>query len=689
MSYKKRVSVEHIIGIILVFAVLFVIGCTKFEEQQFREKYENEIRAEIKQVIKDALAESEQNANFSTIEHIVFKVIDGDTFEIETGEKVRFIGIDTPERNEPYYEEAKLFLTSKIQGRKVTLQKDVSDKDQFGRLLRYVYSGGELINLELVESGYAKAVSYPPDTRFNEIFNQAESYAKSKGAGIWYDPKTTQKQEFGSCSTYNNDNVHKIKYDFWDIETNNKINQCLETSENIEFIDVTNNPFVQKYPSVDGNFVAWEDYRNGKSDVYLYDIAQKETKRITTYENADFKPIVRKDLILYHKLYEGNAVKKMPQTATEGPNELFLYDIKNDTFIQLSNVNEDHGIITKEKFDGDYFVSYGLYKINKINRDPDRIVTVKHFGDGGNSFFIDKNGEIESLSLSKDNPIANTQIKFVPGYIQKLRKSNIEPPVGFGGVLIINDPTPPNFKLICTSKWCDRLLNDPTYMDCWYSEKFCKRDTSHTPSIINASMIDAIGDIPKDGYLIGGKTILKIDGGEYYQMPEGLSYKQINPSIGVALEYDLKWGLENLAMVDPNKKPAFYSIEIPKEALRQFDSDINGFKICLKMHKEIYNTSVCDRHRNYLRIYDFKKDKFYTIRGSLWEGNQLIEMGSLGEYEPKVSIGEYEPRISMNVLENDGEFEFNDNKIVWTVNNEKIINGVSDQNTEIRLAVIE
>ncbi len=498
-----------------------------------------------------------------------------------------------------------------------------------------------------------------------------------------------KKQTLDSCSTYNNDNVHKIKYDFWDIDTNNKIERCLETSKNIEFIDITNDPFIQKYPSVDGNFVVWEDYRNGKSDVYLYDILKKETKRITTYENADFKPIVRKNSILYHKLYEGNAVKKMPPTATEGPNELFFYDVKNDTFIQLSNVNLDLGIIAKEKFDGDYFVSYNLpetsslYKIDKINRYPDRIVTLKYFGDsGGGSFFIDENGEIESVSYSIDNPVVKAKIKFVPGNIQKLRKSNFEPPENFGDVLIIDDPTPQNLKRICTSKWCDRLLNDPTYMDCWYSEKFCKRDTSHAPSIINASIIDGIGDIPKDGYLVGGLTILKIDDGEYYQMPGGLPYRQMNPSIGIALEYDLKWGLESLAMVDPNKKPAFYSTEIPKEVLRQFDSDINGFKICLKMHKDAYGEPVCDRHRDYLRIYDFKKDKFFTIKGSLWEGNQLVERGDLGKF-----VEEF--KILRGKLEKSSEFEFNDNKIVWTVNNEKIINGISDQNTDIKLAVIE
>ena len=157
MSNKKSDSVDYSIGVILIFALLFVVGCTELEEKQFRDKYEQEIRQELKEIVKEALIEA-KNLNISSTEKLVTRIIDGDTFEIETGEKVRLIGIDTPEKNEPNYEEAKLFLISNIQGRKVILQKDVSDKDKFGRLLRYVYLEGELINLRLVEEGYAKSV---------------------------------------------------------------------------------------------------------------------------------------------------------------------------------------------------------------------------------------------------------------------------------------------------------------------------------------------------------------------------------------------------------------------------------------------------------------------------------------------------------------------------------------------------
>ncbi len=114
------------------------------------------------------------------------RVIDGDTIEISGGEKVRLIGIDTPEKGQHFYGEAKERLAELIGGKEIVLEKDTTDRDKYGRLLRYIYvNGSELVNLRMVEEGLASVLIYPPDSEFEEDLRKAESLAREAGLGIW------------------------------------------------------------------------------------------------------------------------------------------------------------------------------------------------------------------------------------------------------------------------------------------------------------------------------------------------------------------------------------------------------------------------------------------------------------------------------------------------------------------------
>ena len=107
------------------------------------------------------------------------RIIDGDTFELSTGEKVRLICKDTPEVNEKGYEEAKEFLSNLILNKEIRLEKDISETDKYNRLLRYAFisnpedSTSEIfINKELVSQGYAEIMRIKPDvSRCGEIAN--------------------------------------------------------------------------------------------------------------------------------------------------------------------------------------------------------------------------------------------------------------------------------------------------------------------------------------------------------------------------------------------------------------------------------------------------------------------------------------------------------------------------------------
>ncbi len=137
-------------------------------------------------------SQPEQSVN--TIEAQVVRVIDGDTIEVNIGGqiyKVRYIGIDTPETvhptigEEPCGKEASDKNRELVEGKVVKLEKDVSEMDKYGRLLRYVYVGDVFINAELVRLGYAQVATYPPDVKYQDLFLQLQREAREAGRGCW------------------------------------------------------------------------------------------------------------------------------------------------------------------------------------------------------------------------------------------------------------------------------------------------------------------------------------------------------------------------------------------------------------------------------------------------------------------------------------------------------------------------
>lgn len=133
-----------------------------------------------------------------TTEANVVRVVDGDTIVVAYGGreyKVRYIGMDTPETVDPSSpvewmgQEASGANKALVAGKTVVLEKDVSETDQFGRLLRYVWltngSTWTLVNLELVKQGFASVATYPPDVKYVDAYLAAEQDARAGGIGLW------------------------------------------------------------------------------------------------------------------------------------------------------------------------------------------------------------------------------------------------------------------------------------------------------------------------------------------------------------------------------------------------------------------------------------------------------------------------------------------------------------------------
>ena len=123
----------------------------------------------------------------------VVRVVDGDTIGVAgLPDSVRLIGIDTPELDDPRPRQrclarlAKERIDSLTSRRKVRLVRDVLDRDRYRRLLRYVYlPDGRLVNLVMVEEGYATVLTVPPNVRLAPLFLSAQSTARRQERGLW------------------------------------------------------------------------------------------------------------------------------------------------------------------------------------------------------------------------------------------------------------------------------------------------------------------------------------------------------------------------------------------------------------------------------------------------------------------------------------------------------------------------
>ncbi len=173
-----------ILGALALTLVLLIVGCANSEGNPLPSPTQLPVATQ-----------SEKPTAIVTNEALypVDRVIDGDTVVVKIGDKfftVRYIGINTPEITpvECFGKEATEKNRQLVEGKKVRLEKDVSETDQYGRLLRYVYlEDGTFVNETLVRTGYAHAVTYPPDVKHQEKFREAERDARINNRGLWSD----------------------------------------------------------------------------------------------------------------------------------------------------------------------------------------------------------------------------------------------------------------------------------------------------------------------------------------------------------------------------------------------------------------------------------------------------------------------------------------------------------------------
>lgn len=136
---------------------------------------------------------------------LVTRAVDGDTLALETGEKVRLIGIDTPEfhTSKKLYRDAQRskqdvpaiqklgqrsleFTRNLVEGKRVSLEFDVDKYDRYDRLLAYVYlKDGTFVNAKIVKEGYASLMTYPPNVKYADLFKKLYQQARESKKGLW------------------------------------------------------------------------------------------------------------------------------------------------------------------------------------------------------------------------------------------------------------------------------------------------------------------------------------------------------------------------------------------------------------------------------------------------------------------------------------------------------------------------
>ncbi|MGD7043801.1 thermonuclease family protein [Jeotgalibacillus proteolyticus] len=140
----------------------------------------------------------------------VINIVDGDTIDVRLSngaeERIRLLLIDTPETKhprlgvQPFGVEAADYTKEALLGKTVKLEKDISDRDRYGRVLAYIWIDNNLFNEELIRQGLARVAVYPPDLKYEDQFKRVQSVAREEARGIWSIENYATEDEFDQKS---------------------------------------------------------------------------------------------------------------------------------------------------------------------------------------------------------------------------------------------------------------------------------------------------------------------------------------------------------------------------------------------------------------------------------------------------------------------------------------------------------
>ncbi|MCL5069752.1 MAG: thermonuclease family protein [Actinobacteria bacterium] len=181
-SFRTSIFKTNLLIIVIVsllFAMFFQVSCGIYYTENVKDFSESSSGSPSDN------SNIYENSNYNNDGYRVVYVVDGDTLELKNGKILRLIGINTPETDMYFYKEAREFMEILVLNKQVKLERDVTDKDIYGRFLRYVYCPEYFVNLKIVRCGFANSYTYPPDIKYTDEFLEAERSARENDAGLW------------------------------------------------------------------------------------------------------------------------------------------------------------------------------------------------------------------------------------------------------------------------------------------------------------------------------------------------------------------------------------------------------------------------------------------------------------------------------------------------------------------------
>lgn len=177
-------------GLPYVALLIAILAATLLQHIQLANRfsgYRNEMNTRIA-VLERVASRSILNPIAYGIPQRVSRIIDGDTVALENGEQLRYLGVDAPELTigQCYSLEAAERNRDLVTGQDITFYRDISERDQYGRILGYAYlPDGTFVNAKLIEEGYGFAYTYPPDVSQHVLLKGLEQEAKEGSRGLW------------------------------------------------------------------------------------------------------------------------------------------------------------------------------------------------------------------------------------------------------------------------------------------------------------------------------------------------------------------------------------------------------------------------------------------------------------------------------------------------------------------------